>query len=269
MRVAFVNTFFDGYDIWNAGYPIINWLMIHSYKTPHIFLKRIEKNVESRNEHSHPINKIIKANPDIIVACETFPYKESRTLRELNKNKYQVVIGYDNIQPKPAKRAVVIASNLKITQMNDFSFSANTHYGGCACIIEDLGLIICGIHASHNNQNDRIAYFQYINKYLKKKVNQYPNYRIILCGDFNQNLEDTSNYFKDLKLDTVQLHTFPSLKVWRELDRNHWKWLKNLIGANRARKSIDQVYFTNSLKLLGTKSIETISDHDSVIIEFD
>lgn len=121
-------------------------------------------------------------------------------------------------------------------------------------IIKNKGKDICIINTHLTNRGKYLRIRQ-LNK-LIKVIDKYSNYPIILTGDFNTTLDDSS--FKEF-IDSLKSYNISRVSI----NENTW-YSKKGNG-----KTIDHIFVSNSLPIKDYGIIKTnnISDHDLIYVE--
>lgn len=263
MKIALINTFFDGYDIWDHGSPVFNWLWATLLSRKKDLSKIANRQVKP---DLHPLTELINShNPDLIIATELLPYIGGQGQDILKQAGYQIALGHDNVSRPQNKRCVLIASKFEPEIITDFPNTNYKHYGG-VCILDHTNkLIICGVHLSPYKHKHRDGYLKHIRRSLKAISKEFPEYKIILGGDFNTDPEIVQEFFPKHK--TVNVYTFPSIELYHHMHHPFWSILLKYLKIEHSRKKFDQLYFDQDLIIKSVDTLETISDHEAVIVE--
>ena len=216
---------------------------------------------KKRSKYLKEVISIIKTeNPDIICLNEVLMgFHKEELERKLKRKGYKSFIWSSSTHyESPINLSTVLISKFEAEELlNKIYFKPAIGSGsGCAIMkIKELDLIVLGVHASPISKESRTKQIKDIYTFIKNKKN---NSKILLLGDYNQDLEglkmEFPKLFEEFNFNLKQKdNTFPYYYV-----------------PKIRPKRLDHIFFLNEeINFLSEKLIKSISDHKAVINELE
>mgnify|MGYP006282695481 CR=1 FL=1 len=264
IRLATVNTFFDGVDV--STLSPLQWLYLH-FDVFRGSDKLMRKYQEMRSV-SHPIEAVIRdKDPDIIVVNEVVVGQpDSKSLEVLKENGYKFrATGCDPNPNDVFERNTLVASRLAGEEL---SVDIQQFPGGrfCALQFKSMNFVVIGVQGSPFNGMVRKAQIKTVFDYIDKLVSQ--NINVIAAGDFNLSLKNSS--LTNGNIFYYSARSFPSPEFYKKLkSKGFFQTIMRLgLGLKNGPRRLDHILFSKGLKCLKREPFETCSDHMALYAEF-
>jgi len=263
IKLATVNTFFDGVDV--SLITPFQWLFLH-FDVFRGLDKRMRKFQNMRSD-MHPVESIIKEkNPDILVVNEVIVGEpESRSLEVLKDNGYKYrATGCDPNPNGVFERNTLVASRLPSEEV---SIDIQQFPGGrfCALQFESMNCVVMGVQGSPFNGMVRKAQINTVFDYISNLAAD--GVHVIAAGDFNLSVKNS-----DLENGTIRYYSersFPSPQFFRKLKSKSLlpTLMRMFLGLKNGPKRLDHILFSHGVECQRNEPFETCSDHVALYAE--
>ena len=263
IKIATVNTFFDGVDV--SLLTPWQWLKLHFdvFRGSDKLMRKFQK-LRSGN---HPIESIIEhRNPDIIVVNEVIVGKpESKSLEILKENGYSYrATGCDPNPNGVFERNTLVASRLASEEL---SIDIQQFPGGrfCALHFKQMNFVVIGVQGSPFNGMIRKAQIKTVFDYIDSLVSKGMD--VIAAGDFNLSLKNSS--LRNGNIQYYSERSFPSPKFYEKLkSKKIFHTLMRFgLGLKNGPRRLDHIMYSPGIRCEKQEPFETCSDHQALYTE--
>lgn len=266
IRVATVNTFFDGVSVKDLNAQ--KWLMLHG----RVFLgdySRIES-LSNGSSGKHPVTQVLeKHNPNILVVNEVLDGANFGRTHEILQDS-----GFSNLTSDfvdeavgGVRRGTLVASK---SPSSDLKIEIQRFPGGrfCAVYIPEFKLNVIGVQGSPFNRLLRKKQFNTVMSYFES-LNGGED-RVIVAGDFNMGA-DLGKIELPESVGHYTSETFPCPQFLSALHREKSSLSNVMLRLLKIRKGprcLDHILYSDNLNRESGFSLETSSDHCALIATF-
>ena len=265
VTIATANNMFGGMAVreFQGEASVADWLFMHGRMliAPSETYAAEKLAANDRN----PTKELIETyKPDIIVLSEVIPDFKDKSVGTLHDYGYHIVIGRAPHVPPPLTRAVVIASKFPGEEI-DFTIPGDAGGGSCGMKIPELGVIVLAPHPSAFNKKIREDQLRFTADKVKQLKKDYPDYHLVIAGDFNVEGKNLDPYFSEMGLTRHSLPSFPHNSLMKSLNKRRWIWLRNTLHLQNGQKDLDHIFVPDSWSNTQLVSHQTTSDHLALI----
>jgi len=265
LTIATANNMFGGMAVreFQGEASVTDWLFMHGrmLMAPSETYAAEKLAANDRN----PTKELLEIyNPDIIVLSEVIPDFKDKSIRTLRDNGYHTVIGRAPHVTPPLTRAVVIASKFPGEEI-DFTIPGDAGGGSCGMKIPELGVIVLAPHPSAFNKKIRADQLRFTANKVKQLRSEYPDYQLVITGDFNVEGRRLDPYFSEMGLTRHSLPSFPRNSVMKSLNKGQWVWLRNTLNLQHGPRDLDHIFVPDSWSNTQLVSHQTTSDHLALV----
>jgi len=267
LTIATANNMFGGMAVkeLQGEASVMDWLFMHGRMllAPSETYAAEKLAANDRN----PTKELLEIyNPDIIVLNEVIPDFKDKSIGTLRDNGYHMVIGRAPHVPPPLTRAVVIASKFSGEEI-DFKIPGTAGSGSCGMKIPELDVIVLAPHPSAFNKKVRSDQLRFTTDKVKQLRKEYPDYKLVIAGDFNVEGRALDPYFSKMGLMRHSLPSFPRNSLMKSLNKWQWVWLRNTLNLQHGPRDLDHIFVPDSWRDTQLVSYQTTSDHLALIFK--